>query len=70
MYLRDEEQLVYEQTRKDCRSSHPGGTSSGCERRWCALGQPASLRTPSLVVRSVDEKHLGFGEEINEKSKR
>jgi hypothetical protein len=50
MHLRGEERLVYKQTSKDHRSSHPGGTPSGCERRWCALGQPASLRMPSLVM--------------------
>jgi hypothetical protein len=50
MYLRGEEQLVYEQTSKDHRISHPGGTPSGCEHRRCVLGLPASLRMPSTIM--------------------
>jgi hypothetical protein len=50
-HLCGEERLVYEQTNKDRRNSHPGGTPSECECRQCALGRPASLRTSSLVVK-------------------
>jgi hypothetical protein len=67
MHLRGEERLVYKQTSKDRHISHPGGTPSGCEPHQCALGRPTSLRTPSLVMRLVDEMYLGFGEEIKEK---
>jgi hypothetical protein len=49
-HLRDEECLVYEQISRDCRSSGPGGTSSGRERRWCDLHRPASLRMPSMIL--------------------
>jgi hypothetical protein len=60
--------LVYEQTNKDRRNSHSGGTPSGYGHRRCALGEPAILKMSSMVMRSVDEKHLGFLEEINEKN--
>jgi hypothetical protein len=67
MHLRGEERLVYEQTSKGRRSSHPGGTPSGCGRRERVLGRPVSLRMSSMTMEisrgtTWRLEKLGFGD--------